>query len=55
LNQHSGTRLELFFGEEASNADALHLGLYVVDFNEHNTADMAKQTARFDDKPDFQH
>src|SRR5271167_492904 len=37
------------------NVDVLHLGLYVVDFNEHNAADMAKQTAWFDDKPDFQH
>jgi serine/threonine protein kinase/Flp pilus assembly protein TadD len=37
------------------NVDVLHLGLYVVDFNEHNAADMVKQTAWFDDKPDFQH
>jgi eukaryotic-like serine/threonine-protein kinase len=37
------------------NADGLHLALYMVDFAEHNAADMAKQTAWFDDKPDFQH
>jgi serine/threonine protein kinase/Flp pilus assembly protein TadD len=37
------------------NADGLHLALYMVDFAEHNTADMAKQSAWFDDKPDFQH
>jgi serine/threonine protein kinase/Tfp pilus assembly protein PilF len=37
------------------NVDGLHLALYMVDFAEHNTADMAKQVAWFDDKPDFQH
>ncbi len=37
------------------NADGLHLALYIVDFAEHNTVDMAKQAAWFDDKPDFQH
>jgi serine/threonine protein kinase/Tfp pilus assembly protein PilF len=37
------------------NADGLHLALYMVDFAEHNTADMAKQSAWFDDKPDLQH
>jgi Flp pilus assembly protein TadD len=37
------------------NADGLHLALYMVNFAEHNTADMAKQAAWFDDKPDFQH
>jgi serine/threonine protein kinase/Tfp pilus assembly protein PilF len=38
-----------------ANADGLHLALYMVDFAEHNAADMAKQVAWFDDKPDFQH
>jgi eukaryotic-like serine/threonine-protein kinase len=38
-----------------SNVDGLHLALYMVDFAERNTADMAKQSAWFDDKPDFQH
>jgi serine/threonine protein kinase/Flp pilus assembly protein TadD len=38
-----------------TNADGLHLALYMVDFAEHNTADMAKQAAWFEDKPDFQH
>ena len=37
------------------NADGLHMGLYLVDFAEHNAADMAKQVAWFDDKPDYQH
>jgi eukaryotic-like serine/threonine-protein kinase len=37
------------------NVDGLHLALYMVDFAEHNTADMTKQVAWFDDKPDFQH
>jgi serine/threonine protein kinase/Flp pilus assembly protein TadD len=37
------------------NVDGLHLALYMVDFAEHNADDMAKQTAWFDDKPDFQH
>jgi serine/threonine protein kinase/Flp pilus assembly protein TadD len=37
------------------NVDGLHLALYMVGFAEHNTADMAKQSAWFDDKPDFQH
>jgi hypothetical protein len=37
------------------NADGLHLALYMVGFAEHNTADMAKQSTWFDDKPDFQH
>jgi eukaryotic-like serine/threonine-protein kinase len=37
------------------NVDGLHLALYMVDFAEHNTTDMAKQVAWFDDKPDFQH
>jgi serine/threonine protein kinase/tetratricopeptide (TPR) repeat protein len=37
------------------NADGLHLALYMVGFAEHNATDMAKQSAWFDDKPDFQH
>lgn len=37
------------------NVDGLHLALYMVDFAEHNAADLPKQTAWFDDKPDFQH
>ena len=37
------------------NADGFHMGLYLVDFAEHNAADMAKQIAWFDDKPDYQH
>jgi eukaryotic-like serine/threonine-protein kinase len=35
--------------------DVLHLASYVVDFNDHNADDMAKQAAWFDDKPDSQH
>ncbi len=37
------------------NADGLHLALYMVGFAEHNSAEMAKHSAWFDDKPDFQH
>jgi serine/threonine protein kinase/Tfp pilus assembly protein PilF len=37
------------------NADGLHLALYMADFAEHDAGDMAKQSAWFDDKPDFQH
>jgi serine/threonine protein kinase/Tfp pilus assembly protein PilF len=37
------------------NVDGLHLALYMVGFAERNTDDMAKQSAWFDDKPDFQH
>jgi eukaryotic-like serine/threonine-protein kinase len=37
------------------NADMLHLAAYVVDFDEHDTADMAVQTAWFDQNPDSQH
>src|SRR5580704_9726231 len=37
------------------NVEGLHLALYMVGFAEHNTADMAKQSAWFDDKPDSQH
>jgi eukaryotic-like serine/threonine-protein kinase len=37
------------------NVDMLHLASYVVDFDEHNTADMAVQSAWFDQNPDSQH
>jgi eukaryotic-like serine/threonine-protein kinase len=37
------------------NGDGLHLALYMVDFAEQNAADMAKQAAWFDDKPEVQH
>ena len=36
------------------DVDVLHVASYVVDFNDHNADDMAKQTAWFDDKPDSQ-
>jgi eukaryotic-like serine/threonine-protein kinase len=37
------------------DVDVLHLASYVVDFNDHNADDMAKQAAWFDDRPDSQH
>jgi serine/threonine protein kinase/Flp pilus assembly protein TadD len=37
------------------NVDMLHLAAYVVDFDEHDTADMAVQTAWFEQNPDSQH
>jgi serine/threonine protein kinase/Flp pilus assembly protein TadD len=37
------------------NADSIHLALYVIDFADGNSTDMAQQAQWFDGKPDFQY